>query len=387
MKIVFVCNEYPPAPHGGIGVNAKTLATELAKRGHQVRVIGIYSKIFSTALPQKEDGVLVWRLQLPGYKLGWLTARLQVYNVISKWIQDGDADIIDVADYEGFVAGWPKLNAPVVTRAGGTGSYHRVECGLRAIRKYYWIEKASIRRSDFCSAVSNYYAHALENLYELKRDTVTPIYNPVTIPVISEEKQSSKKSVVFTGTLVPRKGIINLVKAWRTVLQQSPTAELNVYGKDGLTQDGKPMKAFLLSLLEPNALKSVFFHGHVDHLRLLNALQEARVGVFPSYSETFGLAPVEAMAVGCPAIYTKRSCGPEIITDDEDGLLVDPDSPHEIADSIIRVMQDDDLADRLGKAGRKTVREKFSTDIIIPQNEAFFAKCIERFQEKSSHVR
>jgi len=56
---------------------------------------------------------------------------------------------------------------------------------------------------------------------------------------------------------------------------------------------------------------------------LLQALNAAEVAAFPSYTETFGLAAVEAMACGCPTVYTKRSCGPEIVRDGVTGLLVE----------------------------------------------------------------
>ena len=72
---------------------------------------------------------------------------------------------------------------------------------------------------------------------------------------------------------------------------------------------------------------SVRFHGAVPHPVVLSALASARVAVFPSFAEAFGLAPLEAMAHACPTIFSRRGSGPELICDGRDGLLVDPSNP------------------------------------------------------------
>ncbi len=66
--------------------------------------------------------------------------------------------------------------------------------------------------------------------------------------------------------------------------------------------------------------------------------------MFPSYAEAFALAPLEAMAAGCPTVYSQRGSGPELIENNRDGLLVEPDQPGEIAETIIRVLEDNNLA-------------------------------------------
>lgn len=87
--------------------------------------------------------------------------------------------------------------------------------------------------------------------------------------------------------------------------------------------------------------KSIHFHGHVERAELVAALQRAGLDVFPSSAEAFALAPLEAMAYGCPTIYSQRGSGPELIENGRDGLLIEPDQPHEIAGAIVRVLTDD----------------------------------------------
>jgi glycosyltransferase involved in cell wall biosynthesis len=139
------------------------------------------------------------------------------------------------------------------------------------------------------------------------------------------------------------------------------------------------MKAFLLSQLRPDAQRSVYFHGNVRRDKLLEVLRCARVAVFPSYAEAFAMAPLEAMAQGCATIYTRRGSGPEVIEHEQDGLLIDPDHPAEIAEAIVRVLADKDLARRLGKAGHRRVQQRFSRAVGLKKNQEFYRTCLRAF--------
>ncbi len=139
------------------------------------------------------------------------------------------------------------------------------------------------------------------------------------------------------------------------------------------------MQQALVDRLPGDLRGSVFFHGHVGADELREALSTARVGVFPSYSEAFAMAPLEAMACGCPTISTKLSSGPEGVRPETDGLLVDPSRPGEISDAILRVLQNDSLAERLGQAGRARVLSAFTLSALLPQNESFYGSVLRAF--------
>jgi glycosyltransferase involved in cell wall biosynthesis len=128
--------------------------------------------------------------------------------------------------------------------------------------------------------------------------------------------------------------------------------------------------------------RSVHFHGHVPLDELLAEFQTARLAVLPSYAEGFALTPLHAMAAACPTVYTRRGSGPELIEDGKNGLLIDPARPHEIAEAILRLLEDDELADRLGHAGRRHIEENFSLEPILRQNETFYEECLRRFDAR-----
>ena len=125
---------------------------------------------------------------------------------------------------------------------------------------------------------------------------------------------------------------------------------------------------------------SVQFHGHVALEQLERAFREARVAVMPSYAEGFALTPLHAMACGCPTVFTKRSSGQELISHGESGLLVDPDRPDEIADTIVTLLQDGALAERIGSAGRARIARDFSAEGWGARNELFYTQCVADFK-------
>jgi glycosyltransferase involved in cell wall biosynthesis len=139
------------------------------------------------------------------------------------------------------------------------------------------------------------------------------------------------------------------------------------------------MKAYLSSMLGEDLNGSVSFHGHVTRKQVFSALTTARLAVFPSYAEAFAIAPLEAMASGCPTVYSNRGSGSELIEHERTGLLVDPDRPLEIAAAIGRLLKDDDLARRIGLEGQRHVGSKFSIVKLLEENIAFYRSCVDRY--------
>ena len=131
-------------------------------------------------------------------------------------------------------------------------------------------------------------------------------------------------------------------------------------------------------MLPADVRDSVSFHGHVSRERVMAALQTCRLAVFPSFAEAFSMAPLEAMAQGCPVIYSNRCSGPELIDHGRNGLLIDPDRPEEIAAAITGLLRDDALAARLGASGRDEVARRFACNVLIARNEEFYRSCISR---------
>lgn len=355
----------------------QVLARALVERGHGVRVIGVYRQDYPAPDYEVDRGVRVWRRRARPHRLGWVADRYQLFRVVAHWSRQGEIDLVEVPDWEGWAAGWPRLRVPVITRLHGSETYFAAETGRRVRRTTFWLERAALNRADAWCAVSRYTAERTHRRFELPRGRGALLYNPVE-QFCEGRAATGSRQVIFAGTLTAKKGIVSLVRAWPRVLEACSDARLHIFGKDGAVASGPSMEAYLRAQLDDAAAKTVLFHGHVAREELVQAYEGARLAVFPSYAEAFALAPLEAMACGCPVIYTRRGSGPELIRDDRDGLLVDPDRPEEIGAAIVRLLADDQAATRFGQAGQARARDRFSLQVLVPQNEAFYASCLDR---------
>lgn len=388
MRICFVCSEYPPGRHGGIGTFTQVLGRSLARTGHEVRVVGAYPGADPNPAYGEDRGVRVWRLREPTGRLGWVRARLAIFRLVAEWARNGEIDIVEVPDWMGPAAWWPRLPVPVVTRMNGSASFYAQELGRRMSRTNLLLERSSLRRSDFLSSSSRYTANVTERLFGLPAGGSTVLPNPVELPSDSSRGLESRSvnRVIFTGTLTEKKGVVTLIRAWPMVRAAYPDAELHLFGKDSQTDSGESMKDRLLGMLGDEQRFSVTFHGHVTREELFAELGRAAVAVFPSHSEAFGIAVIESMVLGCPTVFSRRAAGPEVVRDGVDGLLVEPSDPKSIADAVVRILGDGELAQRLGEGGRVRVREEFTVEVQLPRNERFYAACIASFQNGTVRV-
>ncbi|HSE21516.1 MAG TPA: glycosyltransferase family 4 protein [Pyrinomonadaceae bacterium] len=381
MNICFICPEYPPGPHGGVGTFTRMLARALVRAGHSVRVAGVYPTFYEAPAYEEDQGVRVWRIHEPSTHFGWLRARILLYRLVRSWIRSGDCELVESSDSYGWFAGWPKLPVPLVIRAHGSLTYYAHELGQSVSPVGHFLELRAYLRADAWVAVSHHTGRLTKRLFNLKEGPDAVLYNPVTFPdQVPEFAVRVPGRVVFTGTLTRKKGIISLIDAWPKVNSLYSEAELHIFGKDGKAEDGtQSMQHYLLNHLPEAIHGSVLFHGHVTQEELVQQLCIARVAAFPSYSETFGLGPAEAMGCGCPTIYTKLTCGPEIVQHDVDGLLIDPDQPDELSNAIAMLLREDETAQRLSLAGRARVVEDYNPAKQVPANEAFYAELVRSF--------
>ncbi len=376
MKICYLCGEYPPVPHGGIGAVVQLMARALARGGHCVRVVG--AGVGSPRVRvEMDEGVEVVRLPEARHPLGWLGDRIAVYRHVAQWARRGEVEVVEVPDWQGWAAGWPPLPVPIVTRLHGSLTYFALEMQRPVERQAFWLERASLRRSQFLSSTSRYTAEQSRRAFHLDGRPCRVIYNPVDCPSPPQDGRSTTE-VVFSGTLTEKKGVVPLIQAWPRVVARFPEARLHVYGKDTSNPSLPSMKAKLQQMLPTQAASRVSFHGHAARSEVLAALGRARAGVFPSFAEAFAMAPLESMAAGCPTVYSRRGSGPELIRDGVDGLLIEPSEPHSIASALLRLLDDESLAHRLGRAGRERIDRDFSLASTMAQQVDFYRECVDR---------
>jgi glycosyltransferase involved in cell wall biosynthesis len=179
--------------------------------------------------------------------------------------------------------------------------------------------------------------------------------------------------VVYIGTVTEKKGVLELIRAWPRVVDRFPQARLAVVGKDGRhTGTGRSLTAVLREMLPVAAASSVTFTGPVPHPEVQEWLRRAALAVYPTFVEALPLTWLEAMATATPIVGSYLGPGEEIVQHGHSGLLCDPRDTEALASQIVECLGNPELRARMGAAGRCQVEEHFSTEVILPRNEAFY---------------
>lgn len=176
-------------------------------------------------------------------------------------------------------------------------------------------------------------------------------------------------TAAFAGRLAAKKGVDALLRAWALVQRAAPAARLLIVG------DG-PERAAMEELAARLGLSTdVSFLGHLARADMEAALAPAWVQVAPSlWEEPFGLVGAEASMRGTAAVVSSRGGLAEVIEEGVSGFVVDPTDTAALADRLLRVLRDRELAERLGAAGRRRALARFTEARVIDRFEALYAR-------------
>ena len=174
----------------------------------------------------------------------------------------------------------------------------------------------------------------------------------------------NRKELLFVGRLVEKKGLNVLLEAMPKVLARYPDVRLTVAGSGPLESQLREQCRTL------DISENVDFLGMVPQAELPGLYQRAAMSVFPFIEaesgdqEGFGLVMIEAMGCGCPVIASHLPAIHDSVTHGKNGLLVPPGNPGILAKTIIKLISDPDLAEKLGMEAGKRVLKCFDWEVI-----------------------
>lgn len=202
--------------------------------------------------------------------------------------------------------------------------------------------RQACRVADSIHAISEQTKRDLIQYFSVPKEKIKVIYqavNPLFFQVCTEEQkfairkkfQLPEEFILTVGTIEPRKNLMNLLKG---MVSEKTNIPLVVVGKStGYKQRAR-------SFIDSNQLQVIFLHGIKD-TELVVLYQMARLMVYPSLFEGFGLPVVEAQASGCPVITSNTSSLPEAGGDA--AIYIDPEKPLEIGQAIKKLLDEPDL--------------------------------------------
>jgi glycosyltransferase involved in cell wall biosynthesis len=156
-----------------------------------------------------------------------------------------------------------------------------------------------------------------------------------------------KPRALFVGVLERYKAVDVLADAWRLAAPRVPGATLEIVGRGTLRE---VVECLVADLPEQTRWRESLPTGDVAR-----SLDESTVLVLPSRSEGLGRVVVEAFCRGRGVVGSRVGGIPDLVNDGENGVLVPPGDAAALADALVRVLRDRELAERIGAAGRTSV--------------------------------
>lgn len=192
---------------------------------------------------------------------------------------------------------------------------------------------------------------------------VTLIPDPIPFKVDQVSTLSSKR-VVSIGRYAYEKGNDLLLKAWAKVEKQCHDWTLDIYGQGNQT----PYR----ELMQELGIDVTRCHLHGSLADVKDVYLNSSIFTLPSRFEGFGLVIIEAMACGVPVVAFDCENGPRnIITNNQNGLLVKPFDVDEYADSLLRLMHDDQLRAQMGSRAYESSKKYMIEDIAVQWKKLF----------------
>ena len=210
---------------------------------------------------------------------------------------------------------------------------------------------------DYLMPVSNY----LTNFYTkfLVNKKTKCIYIPHALDYIPNvNSKLNNKNIISIGRLSKEKGFTTLIDVFKIVNNKYPNWILNIIG------DGIEKERLIVKINNNNLKNKVIMPGYKDQLFIEKMFLSSSIYVMTSYEESFGLVLIEAASCGIPLIAFDSALGArEIINNNITGYLIKDRNIEEMANKIIKLIEDRALRIKMGKEAKKSIM-KYSKDNI-----------------------
>ncbi|WP_304198412.1 glycosyltransferase family 4 protein [Flavobacterium alvei] len=381
MKIAFLTPEYPhpkTGSSGGIGTSIKNLAQGLLQEGCQVRVL-VYG--------QKEEGVFddngisVQQIKNVKFKgLSWYLTRKKLEKIINLLYEKKEVDLVEAPDWTGITSFIQPKKCPIIIRLNGSDTYfcHLDHRPVKWNNKFH--EKRALQKADALLSVSQFTANLTNEVFGLQKD-FTIIPNSIDVDLFNGDNDNSNdmNTILYFGSLIRKKGLLELPLIFNEVVQKNPNAQLILIGRDvsDVVSGNASTWALMQELFTQEALKKVTYLGSVPYQEIKAHIKAASLCVFPTFAEALPVSWIEAMALQKTIVASNIGWANEVIADGVEGFLVHPTHHQQYAERILELLKSPKLQERFGLAARKKVLEKFSIQIVAQQSLSFYNKVIQ----------
>lgn len=393
MKILMLTWEYPPRVVGGISKVVYDLSHRLIKDGHQVTVVTYRDG--DTSYYEDDEGINVYRVDNymihPNNFVDWI---MQLnFNMVAKASElmnkFGKFDVIHAHDWLVSYAAKSLKEAydvPMVATIHATENGRN--SGIHDETQRY-INDSEWQLTYEASEVivnSNYMKNEIQRIFGLPYDKINVIPNGVKLDKFEgierdydlrrQYAMDNEKIILYVGRLVYEKGVQNLIGAMPKILENYHDSKLVICGRGGMMDELK-QEAHNLGIDE-----KVYFVGYCDAAKVQKMYINADIAVFPSTYEPFGIVALEGMLSGTPTVVSDVGGLNEIVEHGVTGMKSYAGNSNSIADSILALLYDQELCDRVSKNAIEVVKEKYNWNIIAQATFKTYEKAISKSKSK-----
>jgi len=406
MKIAIFSNEFPPNIYGGAGVHVDFLTQELAKMAEvEVHCYGNQN--------EDKDNLHVRGVDATMKNPAWEESR--VNKMMMNVLRDVEmsrttlsADVIHCHTWYTHLAGIfarEMLQAPLILTTHSLET-HRPWKFEQLGNGYFlsrWIEQHAYQTSDGIIAVSEQMRRDVIDAYKVQPEKVTVIHNGIDPefykPTFDDDLLRAYgidpkiPFVLFVGRVTRQKGISQLIGAAKHF---SKNCQVVFCAGAPDTKEIEQETNSLMAKLKSEREGVILISEMLPREKVKVLYSHARVFACPSLYEPFGIINLEAMSCETPVVGSAIGGIPEIIVEGKTGFLVplksvshsdfnpaDPDTfQKDFAGKVNKLLDNESLADQMGKAGRERVLAKFSWESIAKTTYKFYQDVIARFEKE-----
>ncbi|GAA3736488.1 glycosyltransferase family 4 protein [Flavobacterium ginsengisoli] len=378
MHIAFLTPEYPHSktlPSGGLGTSVKNLVSALIAEEIKVSVF-VYGQKNQEVI--KEDNVEIHLIKNKKYKfLRWFFYRKYIEEYCNSIIKRESIDLIEAADWTGITA-FMNFKIPLVIRFHGSDTYF---CHLENRKqkiKNFWFEKLAINRGQAFIAPTKFAGEISKKLFKIREKEIKIIHYGINLRNFENQipHQFEKNLILYIGTLIRKKGVLELPEIFSKVRNDFPSAKLILIGADSfdIKTGSKSTWELMKNLFNEDDLKHVHYLGKIPYDEIQNYIRKANVCIFPTFAETLGMVTIESMAMQKAVVNSNIGWAQELIVDEESGYLVHPSSHDLYSNRIIQLLKNNSLCLEIGKKARIRVELKFDINKLVKENIEFYRK-------------
>lgn len=402
MHIVFVCSEYPYKKNqatGGFGRYVDNISQGLAAMGQKVSIVCRVKEKRSKVnrgkveiIPIVPFGAGLLR-EITSYVQISIVHRLSNFMIFpilwsfSVWLtlrrinKECKIDVIEGGDFgaELFFYLLFREKIPTVIKLH-TPSFILRKYNREARTLFYrvmeFMEKYCLKRATSLNSPSNGLAKLVSK--EINRPVPDIIPYPVEKISVQRIKKRDNNLVLYVGKHQPKKGVFILLKAIPQVLKKIPEAKFIFIGPDTRWR-GESVKKKIKDFIDQNKLNhAIRVYEEATKGKIVYFYQRAAVTVIPSLWENFPNVCLEAMSYGSAVVATRVGGLAEIVENEKTGLLVEPNNPLPLAQSIVYLLTNTEKREELAKNANKRIKERYSLKTISQQTIAYYKGLIKR---------